>query len=243
MPRRTDQYLKVHLWKTGGTWLSELMWQIGCEVVGGGHDPVWWPNVVAARGTRTVVGTARPPLPWYVSWYVHCLTAEGKDKDLRVYGAGSLDFKDVLYGATHPTPDRTPVRFNIIPEVESELSGVANGAPRDAYLAAGWGLYTWGMRWVYGTKGAWLPGAPIDLSVDEIVFTEDLYAWASRAFGRHVTPASHPPRNTGKARLSRKASKEDFVPPESWYDEESRRWVEDADGEMTDHLWDIRWRP
>lgn len=109
------KFIHYHAPKTGGSWMAKTWSEAGGRKFDGAHDPYrgTLPKKLEARGMTgeprpRVVATVRNPWDWYVSWYLHCLRSSNDammQARLKVYGGGSLAFRDVLYGATHMLPD------------------------------------------------------------------------------------------------------------------------------------------
>lgn len=97
---------QVHMPKTGGSALASALRRLYGKgrYTGIQHDG----GFMLQEGFRApvVVATRRDPQYWYDSLYRHALGK--RDHLLTKWGGGSIQFKSVLYGWTHPTPDRIP---------------------------------------------------------------------------------------------------------------------------------------
>jgi len=88
----------VHMPKTGGTWVRrKLLRETGRAEH---HRAVDLP--------RPSWGIVRGPSDWYESYWLHCMRANRR-RDLKAWGGGSHEFRDVLYGWTHPAPELVPM--------------------------------------------------------------------------------------------------------------------------------------
>jgi len=145
----TDNLAYWHMPKTGGTTVGRIMVRI--PDVGGicvqgpkKHGP---PSEipVSALQNRMLFGTVRDPWSWYLSFYQHCLW--GMKDDLIKFGNGSNEFRDVLFGLTHPLDvEEMPDNFTVVWDVmQDHYEGALNN-----YLGSGLGLCSWTFRYVYG---------------------------------------------------------------------------------------------
>jgi len=96
--------------KTGGTALTAALKrhvrQRPLYTSGPQHDG--WRDMLPHFRAPIVLGTVREPVSWYASLYAHARRTGRRDHLIRTWGGGSLAFRDVLYGWTHPTPERVP---------------------------------------------------------------------------------------------------------------------------------------
>lgn len=150
-------WLLVRAPKTGGTWTERVLRAHGAKTrVKGTHDPYLDTADHPAAQGLTPFGTIRDPWSWYLSWWAHCVRAgpwrpfglrpreEGGSSQwiADAYGGGLIQFRDVLYGATHPG--------TVVPQG----AGIGVGC---IYQAGEWkdfidqseGLYSWTMDLIY----------------------------------------------------------------------------------------------
>lgn len=96
----TPKYLFVHVPKTGGMWTTDIL----LRYAGGkknGDAMYHRPKGDLPHGDgRLSLSNVRDPWSWYASWYLH--SRDQRNPWLQEYGRGSLAFKDVLFGVTHP---------------------------------------------------------------------------------------------------------------------------------------------
>lgn len=144
--------LFAHLPHTGGTFVEQILYDLGAERISDQHTPTWQMGA-ALRERYTVVGLHRHPVPWYRSCYAFAqrvlrgeVVAEHISRpaialSMALYGRGSADRREVIYGMTH----RAEVAG--LPP----LLGLATCSvyPNAAMLAPG-GLWTWFVHWYYG---------------------------------------------------------------------------------------------
>lgn len=229
---RTDRHIQVHMPKTAGTWArSVLVIEAGGKDIGGGHDPY---SMIPPheRGERVVIGTSRNPWAWYTSLYAHARrNGAGQTSQLAQWGNGSSEFKDVLYGWTHPDRVRDiPLSIGVIFAAKGHLPAHVK--------QAGVGLCTWAHRYMYGVPGAGkLPCKPSHTTqwgVDLLLATDRLYEGLTTLLGTPVTEEGHPPINTRKQHGAACWVGPGFA-LDSWYtDENMIDWVAQADREILD---------
>ncbi len=187
----------VHMPKTGGTWVRRKCLD---EKGNADHD-----RAIDYPGKTWCI--VRKPADWYESLYLHCIRAN-KLIDLKRWGGGSLEFKDVLYGWTHPSRDRVPL-FN--PAVLWELPRTLDGEPWEYVLGdMEHGFYTWAAEWFFcGEDG--------DIAVDDVLRFDDLAPSVCAKLGLDIAPERHNGRTEGQS--------------VEW-DKDMRAWVKAADGAM-----------
>lgn len=140
----------AHMPKTAGTWARQVLVTLaGGYDVGSGHDPAWFDDAANPQPLADTTWTIlRGPEAWYSSLYAHArrLADGGQHPDvadaLRTWGAGSIQWPDVLWGWTHPEdvprlPDWLGVLWRPVPGVLLD---------REA------GLWSWAAR--YYTRSA-----------------------------------------------------------------------------------------
>lgn len=142
MPVRYGDWLALHLPKTGGTTVRAALLRAGGEQWGGGHDLYsQWAGEIKGEGLR-VCGSLRDPWTRYVALYQHARRNHLTGM-LERWGGGSIAFRDVLYGWTHPTHGR----------ISREAGTIWHPGQPEKLLRAGTGLYTWEVERLYG--GQW----------------------------------------------------------------------------------------
>jgi hypothetical protein len=167
--------------KTGGSWVEHYL----IHALGGtiyphlpGHAPAaQLPAHVRAR--KTLFGTVRDPLSWYVSWYTHAFHNPAHRERLRVFGSGEEDFESVMRGALYPRLDRCPDSPGVIWEVPV--------AGRRVFLGRGESLYTWAFRYIYG-------------EVPHFIRMENLAESLGKFLHLRIDTKTYPPRNTRSER-------------------------------------------
>jgi len=210
-------FVYLHMPRTGGTWTREVLkTKLGAVHHAGWHDPISRLESEYLEG-RMVWGTIRNPWDWYLSIYQYAMAHPEEIKKLRVYGKGSMDFRDVVHGMTHPVmgyvPDWPGVIWRIFPERDRE------DVQRDL-AESGLGLWSWVVTKMYGPRATRL---------DALVDTGRLYDGLSELLG--VDCKEFRPKNTKEARPV--SALED---PRGLYDEESLGWVTVADGHLATTL-------
>ncbi|MFH1570925.1 MAG: hypothetical protein ABIL09_23225 [Gemmatimonadota bacterium] len=231
----TADQLVAHEPKTGGTWLSQLLGnlQLGKQIRGQ-HDPLWSVNQPELFEGRQVVGTIRNPWTWYCSLYVHAVNGSFNHRFLlKVYGRGSLRFKDVLFGMTHPwelpfVPDHQP--GVIWPLLDDTLMDFHRG---EVGLAAWCARYSYGTNVIEVADSEWL--ADTFLATDRL--NEAVALLLEMPF--EVIDASPPHNVRGSARGFFRGAP-DYA---DWYDSESVRWVQESDRLLIDQFGFEPFRP
>lgn len=214
-------HLAAHMPKTGGTWLSEALRPLGRDRLNVGHAPLrslghdWQaecyrrnPGQRADITGRTLVGTIRDPWSWYGSLYLHALQGGPRQRsELLAYGDGSLEFREVLFGMTHPT-------WHCIHEHPGVVWRTPASATLDLVSGIG-GLWSWATRWFYQDDvGDWLADVLLDCS--------QLRTAAEELVGAPLPLEPVNVRQSGGYA--------------SWYDPEMLAWVLDADGPLSASL-------
>lgn len=205
-----QDYLYIHLPKTGGTWVSHVLTQLGGRTEYGQHDPAWFPTARNLFQRRTLLGSVRHPLSWYVSLYCHCMTNTSYLPTLLHYGQGSSDFRDVLRGWLYPEriPHGPPAPIGVI------WSPV--GAAHSCYADSGVGLATWAVWYWYGDNQIWQTGRG-DLLTENLMLTYRIQADLEYQLGTCLHEYRDP------------INRRDHAPVDRWYDSESRGWVAERD--------------
>jgi len=217
----TDTILQTHLPHTGGSWLSGVLavMRDGVGVRGCSHHAPIWEAPDDVRADRVIIGTARGAHEHYATIYRKAMTNHPMWMErLRVYGGGSLAFRDVLDGWTRPRHERMPGRPGLIVELHNDA--------RAALLASGAGLSTFLHVYTYGEAGRWREPAtaPQRWGVHALLDTANLHEAAAEIIGDDFAPERFPRHNVTPAL--------DWMPANvtQWYDEEMLDWVEQADG-------------
>ncbi len=236
----SQQLLYIHPVKTGGCWVERQLERrstaallagggshaqvLGgmCALIGEQHSPL--KDVLSFAPGREVIISVRDPWTWYGSLYLHGCHLPANRARLARYGRGSTDFKDVLFGLTHPCKE-------VVPEVPLAITNIGR-ARRSAFCEGSEGLYSWHFRDMGfaeipmpggQTRSSWLPTVHLrqaSLSADFDAF-----------FGTET--AAEPPQNH---HLRPPDVKTPAGPYREWYDAEMLSWVEEADGEMAAFL-------
>jgi|GEM_PF-3193672 hypothetical protein len=211
---QSPRIVYVHVPKTGGTRTDAILRAVGARKEGAGHDSI---RVVpyAIRRTSTCVATLRDPWSWYASWYEHAMTLgdEGRRK-LREWGRGSTEWRDVMYGVTHPEDQP---RHHKCPGVLWTQNGSISR------VTAPHGVYTWAVRYFLQERdGSW--------ATDKVVDTAQLGAGWSAILGAEIDDTKANERKGG-------------ILPANYadaYDDEMIGWVARADAPMIEHF---GWEP
>jgi len=219
----TDKIAYWHMPKTGGMSVYRVLKQLqppGLGVINSFRRHGRAADIPSSALTkRALFGSVRDPWSWYTSLYNMAISSaypsEQQQENVRRMGNGSSEFKDFLFGATHPLDlEELPRPFPLIwdPDPLGHY-----GAEID-YLGAGLGLCSWTFRFCYGK-----PPRP-----DLFINTSTLYEGLAEVLNedlekvQSVTPqnrASHRPASWIKD-------------PESLYDDEMKEWVAKADAPL-----------
>jgi hypothetical protein len=102
----TDQFIYLHMPKTGGNWVQPLVQ----EALGGRVTPEahCWAREEPADlwEGRHVFATIRNPWDWYLSWYqMHVASKWWRNRFMAVIGDPD-NLETQLYGLTHPDPTK-----------------------------------------------------------------------------------------------------------------------------------------
>jgi hypothetical protein len=227
---RTPHLFLAHMPKTGGTWASEALRVVGRDRCGGGHDPIWkaWPEWT---GSRRLGGTIRDPWSWYVSLYEHATNNGSSAREaMRTWGGGSLDFRDVLYGMTHPTADRVPKHPGGIWRAMD-----ANVTSNDLLTTGACGLWTWAVLYFYGADSDCYRTGRVEWGVDFLVDTAQVATAMSGLTDEDLTciePVNTRTSRCGPDQIQGPPKRTDYyVDPDMW------SWVENADTLAADFGW------
>lgn len=244
----------VRMVKTGSTSIANWLIDNGYGK-SLGHAPGWyaleaWREIPGHEHT-TLWGTVRHPLAWYRSWYAHCMRNYPNNHralaSMQAYGGGSHDFRDVLWGLTHPR-ERSPQLADT--EFRDHLLNPAGWFldPEETEGAGmgGLGLWSRSVLWFFGHRhvvwwdasefGAAGPAIPAYFgnaagpwSVSWLV---DLDHEEVEAFlHRHYPEAAGVPLVRQNSMHTVPDEIRAQLDPAGW-DPEMARWVLDADGEM-----------
>lgn len=214
---RTGRLVYVHLPKTAGTYACAVLEdQLGAKPFAGlgGHFPARAAAPEHVEG-RTVFGSLREPCDWYTSLYIHVMNNDEAGRaNLRAYGNGSVAFRDVVYGMTHPNEVHTA------PDAVGAVWRPYAGA-WDDFRAAGCGLLSWAAQHMFqDAAGRWLVDCLIDGSQPD----------AGLAIVAGTVPQA--PKNT---RAHRGAGR--FSGPKryaDWWTDDMHGWVREADAFVYD---------
>jgi len=235
MPHMTNDILFVHPVKTGGTWVErqleartrslmtaalergvppeKLTERYYCTQVGEQHDPLR--NVLEHAEGKTIAIATRHPLTWYGSVFLHGSHHPANRERLKQYGGGSLKYKDVLYGMTHPEEARVPKILLVITNVHQP--------ERQAFIDRGEGLYSFHFRELGCVEGQWKPTV--------VLRQEALSAQFDRWLGTDTEAVEH--HNTHRRPHDLEVPKGPYL---DWYDREMLSWVRKNDGFMAAFL-------
>lgn len=221
MSRMNSRLVYLHMPKTGGTWVARVLARHieGTCSTNICHEPLRHIHIhsPSSRGKYTF-GTIRNPWDWYLSWWQHGMSDRIDREYLQVYGRGSTEFRDVLWGATHANQIDLPVRIGALwPIYRTKDLEVAGNA---AFMASGVGVWTW-IAWdMYGST------EEQQITIHALVDTDQLYEGLSEILGQRINPEGWPPMNTRQDRP------QSAVPgdPRALYDAEMLQWVWEADG-------------
>ena len=196
----------VRMVKTGSNSVATWMIENGYPQPDG-HLPAR--EVAKLHPGDCLFGTFRSPMDWYASWYGHCLRGGPQNnrttQSLRAYGRGSIEFKDVVYGLTHPAEVQPNARM--LPKQDHLLNPAG-----DQLTATEGGLWTRSMRWFFqSAEGEWL--------VDWLILLTHLREGIEEVLGVDASDLEH--RNAGG---SERTCLE--------YDSAMLEWVHEADGAM-----------
>ena len=164
--------LQVHCPKTGGRWLSAVLAQYahGRRILSK-HAPAWMIDdderyrEIRFKPELIRIGTVRDPWSWYYSLYLHARDhAPRVRQSLNDWGQNSPNFRDVLYGWTHPEKRSRVNNLGVLWE-PAEAGGW------EGLLASELGLCSFSFIYHYGTKASWKkpfgkPTFAVDLFVD-----------------------------------------------------------------------------
>lgn len=207
MPIATEDFLYVHMPKTGGIWVTKILLGMGGIKVPGlkRHAPA---GDLASSWTegRLMFGTVRDPWSWYVSLWCHLRAGRDGQMLLRALGQGDQSFEAFLRGATDPAVwMNAPQRFT---------------APWWDWPAGGDGLWSETFRAIYGH------GQPIpEALIDQAQLTKGLGEMLSADL------SSIPRQNTADNWTQNKP-----LPPGEPYTDELVQLVRDYDGHLAHRI-------
>jgi len=218
---KTRRFIFVHMPRSGGTWVRDLLLRTFGDQERDAKTYIATHAtaaqiVPADREGRLVWGVIRNPWDWYLSVYQYAVSRAEEVDRIRTYGRGSLEFRDVVWGMTHPAEEHTPQPLSVIWEMYLDQKKRPKG--RAAFIESGVGLWSWVAMHIYGRD-------PFGHMVSAFVDTDRLYDGVLELTGIEAKPAGFPPVNT--------AAQFAAIPnPRSMYDKESIRWVAEADGAL-----------
>jgi hypothetical protein len=209
MPILSQKKIYIHMPKTGGSWVTELLTrELGGTKLGIHHGHASFDRL---RGHElkgnTLWGTIRDPWSWYHSWWRHAMKA-GQEDALLVYGGGSTKFEDVLQGMLSKDPGRCPEQCAVIWSLPKEKES------RWEFLKEDGGLYSWAFSHMYRDQ------------VKTLVDIRRLHDGVEEIFNIPTDTDSHPPVN-GKG-MDKKLKKH--------FSDTMLNDVLEADGNLISHL-------
>jgi len=168
---------------------------------------------------RALFGTVRDPWSWYASLYNMAISgaypSEQQQKNVKLMGNGSSEFKDFLYGMTHALDvEEMPDPFPLIWDPDPHLH---HGAEAD-YLSSGLGLCSWAFRFCYGR-----PPRP-----DLFLNTSTLYEGLASVMNLDLEQVNEV---TAQNRASHRPASW-IKDPQALYDDEMYKWVAEADAPL-----------
>ena len=178
MPILAQKKIYIHMPKTGGSWITELLVkELGGKKLGihHGHSSFDQLKGHELKG-NTLWGTIRDPWSWYHSWWRHGMKS-GRKKELAIYGGGSTEFKDVLQGVLSKDPGRCPEHCAVIWSLPKEKES------RWEYLKEDGGLYSWTFSHMYRNQ------------VKTMIDIRRLHEGFNQLFNVPTDVDSHPPVN------------------------------------------------
>lgn len=242
----TERLAYVHTPKTGGSWVTEqLRVYLGGYPATRGHLPARCLEADVV-GDRLVFGTIRNPWAWYASWFFHAMrTGTSLRERVAEYGRGSLEFRDVLYGVTHPSPETTCLT--------EEMAGPGvffrAFAPVETldFATGDLGLYSWTVRNMYrpaagrgvdkgpavdrnGTLTGWLADAFLDLPSVRRTLPALAHGVGERA--RPAKGTKPMPNRLDCVEINTAKKHGAAYVLEDLYDTEMIEWVRQADSEL-----------
>lgn len=202
----TDTLLFVHMPKTGGIWVADVLRRLaGAQPVPGTQRHTSVHEIPeGALGDRHTFGTLRDPWSWYASMWQHLRNGVDGPPILRALGSGQEDFPSVLRGMTDPQI------WGAVPE--SLRGGWPWPAPRNM------GLYSAVLEMMFGS--------PVEVHI--LIDMRHLYEGLSSLLGVLVSPERFPPRNTSQDRPATAVAC-----PGGLYGASELRLVEEADWEVS----------
>lgn len=107
----TDDHIFIHMPKTGGTWVQEVLRVLlGATKKSRPHAPIWedrWRHPEVFK-TRTPFGVMRDPWSWYLSFYQYIMAHPVEIDRVKVYCDGNYDFKSFIEGLQNRSEDNLP---------------------------------------------------------------------------------------------------------------------------------------
>lgn len=196
----------VHMPKTGGIWVSQVLRALGGHVAPqtSRHVPLSDTPAEILKG-RTLLGTIRDPWSWYVSFWRHLQAGQDNRALCEFLGEGDPSFPAVLVGVTSH-------KWTSVPEE----------------IRTGWPWPPTGNQGLYTALFNWLYGDPV--LVDILIDTPQLHEGLSQVLNTPLSPLHFPPTNTGRRWDS------PDLDPRSLYGEAEERLVEAADGPLANLL-------
>jgi hypothetical protein len=178
MPILAQKKIYIHMPKTGGSWVTQLLkTELGGTQVGVHHGHASFDQLKPHEGRdKSFWGTIRDPWSWYHSWWRHAMK-NGYEKELATYGGGTTEFKHVLEGVLSRDPKRCPDNCAVIWSLPKEKES------RWEFLKGDTGLYSWTFAHMYRDK------------VKTLIDMRQLHEGLDELFSIPTNIDSHPPVN------------------------------------------------
>lgn len=205
--------LFVHQPKTGGSWVRQVVIRHQghkVSLVASAHGPS--SDVPEKYLDKLIFGTTRNPWDWYLSVYQFALSNDTLTERLRIMAGGTIEFRDFLYGATHPHIARVPFPPGVLWDMGS--------SPED-FSTSGVGLWSFSTRRMHVDR------------TEVLIPTQHLREGLPFLFpslGRAVSQTA--PANTREARPHTMLPGD----PRQVYNDEMLGWIVAADGDLASRL-------
>lgn len=211
----------IHMVKTGGAYVERVLReQFGWRYVAGGHDPAWYSHEAnPLPPVKRFFGTIRDPWTWYCSLYRYAFLNKPNIENLRVWGEGSIAFKDVLHGWTHLSSASYPQTIGVV------FQPVHPRPFEETLRQSQVGFWSFTAGYFYG-NGYSIHEPEFEWMVRTLLDMHKLKADLEALMGEPITV--EPDRNASAHIETPMGAR----PYRDWYDEEMLEWVEKADGAL-----------